>query len=438
MSRLQLGNPLDWGPLDRTLLLIFIGMYLPLVFWLSLRIYLNSEILPFLDVEFVQFNIRLCKGMLLGSCVLLLAGMWARQHRRDWPLLSHLLAQGFTVSMVYAAWVSGFYTSNGSLLIVAGLALGLPLLASRVVFLALVTGILTAIALVVASQQGYIRYAPLFEYLPFNSDYVAPSWAVSQFILIINTICAIWVIMASLINRWRRREQDLLAEMETQEKLAALGEFSARIIHQTRHQLGLMGIAIHRIRQQMDADQLDLGVLRAELENLNDVQNKLRLSLKEDLTIDQAGELEDRRSVREIIEEEVDNLRALAQQQGKKIRLTVAEKASAQFQPQFAEEWGQGFFNVLDNAIYAAHRLVIVSTEQQDDTLLIRVADDGPGIPQELMSQVMQPFVTAKPDGNGMGLAIALGVARKEGGDLRLENRPEGGLCVTFAMPVSH
>jgi signal transduction histidine kinase len=412
-------------------------MYLPLVFWLSLRVYLDSELAHYLNHDFVQFNLRLCKGLLLIASVLLLAGLIERRRRRDWPLLSHLLAQGFTVCMVYSAWVAGFYTSNGSLLIVAGLALGLPLLESRVVFLALVTGIVTAIALVVASQTGFLSYAPLFDVLPFSGDYVSPTWAVSQFILIINTVCAIWVIMASLIKRWRQREQDLLAEMETQEKLAVLGEFSARIIHQTRHQLGLMGISIHRLRQQLESGEVDLALVRAELDNLNDAQHKLRLGLKEDLTIDPSGELEDQRTIREIIEEEIDNLRGLASQQGKKIRLVCNEKLSSQLRPQFAEEWGQGFFNVLDNAIFAATRQVQVITDLHDAKLVIRVLDDGSGIPPELMSHVLQPFVTSKTDGNGMGLAIALGVARKEGGSLRLENRPEGGLSVILELPAS-
>lgn len=437
LTLIREGNPLDWSALDRTLLLLFISLYLPLLFWISLYVYSSNELAPYLNMSVVRFNIQLCQIFLVGGVLMLALGIWQRRYRRDWPFLSHLLAQGYTLGMVYAAWVSGMYTSNGSLLIVAGLALGLPLLDSRCVFLALVSGIFESIAFVAAGQKGYIGYAPLFDVLPFNDDFIAPSWAISQFVLIVNTIGAVWVIMASLIKRWRQRELDLLSQMETQEKLATLGEFSARIIHQTRHQLGLMGISIHKLKRQLEQEHFDVEFLKKELENLNDVQDKLRLTLKEDLDIDPSGELEDKRSFREVLSEEVDNLRQLALQEGVTIKVVFEEKLSDKLFPKLSEEWGQGVFNIIENAISVARQLIMISTRIEDDSLVIVVADDGPGIPERMISQVMQPFVTTKPDGNGMGLAIAAGVTRKEGGSLSLQNIETGGLQVIFKIPVA-
>ncbi len=431
------GNPLDWGPLDRTLLLLFVSAYLPVVFLVSLMVYQRSELAPYLDTEFIDVNIYFCKVILVFILGLIVAALYERRRRRDWPFLSHLFAQGYTLLMVYATWVSGFYTSNSSLLIVAGLALGLPLLDARSVFWALVSGIVVSVLLVYVTEVGILEYAPLFHQLPFRKDYIEPTWAITQFILVINTVGAVWVIMASLIKRWRRRELDLLAEMETQEKLASLGEFSARIIHQTRHQLGLMGISIHKLNKTFEEQgPVDLDLIRNELSILNDIQDKLRLSLKEELNIEPTGELTDKRSYKEVIEEEVDNLRQMAEQKGVTIRLVFGEKVSGKMAAKLPEEFSQGIFNVIENALAVAEVSIAVSTLQQDRNLICEVQDDGPGIPEELMETVLKPFMTTKPDGNGMGLAIASGVVRKEGGKLELQNRAGNGLTVRFIIPI--
>lgn len=52
-----------------------------------------------------------------------------------------------------------------------------------------------------------------------------------------------------------------------------------------------------------------------------------------------------------------------------------------------------------------------------------------------VLRQAVEPFVTTKPDGTGMGLAIAHAAVREEGGVLRLVNRPRGGLRVDFLIP---
>jgi len=438
---LRKGNPLDWGGLDRTLLLILVSNYVPVVFLFSLYFFENSELYFYLDLSMLKFCRTMCWVALGANCVCFLLGLWQRRYRRSWPLLSHTLAQGYTFGMLASVWITGTYTSNNSLLLIAGLALALPLLDQKVVFFALVTGILASIVAVAATQSGHIRYAPLFLTLPFQDGEVSPSWAITQFVLVINTIAAVWVIMASLIKRWRVREQDLLAQMETQEKLASLGEYSARIIHQTRHQLGLMGISVHNLTEHLDkqvplGDEVDIDMMRKEVHSLFEIQNKLRLTLKEDLNMEPSGELSDQRSYREIIKEEVDNLQRLALLNGVRLRLQISESESDCCFPLLPEEWGQGLFNVIENAVTAAKEQVSVITSIEENQLQVLVRDDGDGIPELLLSRVMQPFITTKPDGSGMGLAIAEGVTQKEGGILSLNNRNGEGLEVIFTLPI--
>jgi two-component system C4-dicarboxylate transport sensor histidine kinase DctB len=67
------------------------------------------------------------------------------------------------------------------------------------------------------------------------------------------------------------------------------------------------------------------------------------------------------------------------------------------------------------------------------------VDDDGPGIPQETLNNVFDPFYTTKPVGGGMGLGlwISYRIAAELGGSIRVENRSAGGARFTFLLPVA-
>jgi signal transduction histidine kinase len=80
---------------------------------------------------------------------------------------------------------------------------------------------------------------------------------------------------------------------------------------------------------------------------------------------------------------------------------------------------------------------VLVRLSRADGKVLMAVADDGPGIPEDLRPQVFEPFFTTKARGGGLGLAIARRTAEIHGGDLTLECPPGGGTIVTLTLPAA-
>jgi len=95
--------------------------------------------------------------------------------------------------------------------------------------------------------------------------------------------------------------------------------------------------------------------------------------------------------------------------------------------------------NLVDNALrYGTHATVTV--EDTDDRLTLRVVDDGPGLPDEQLEQVFEPFFRGESSrsretgGTGLGLGIARNVARAHGGDVVLRNRAGGGLEATVTL----
>jgi signal transduction histidine kinase len=76
-----------------------------------------------------------------------------------------------------------------------------------------------------------------------------------------------------------------------------------------------------------------------------------------------------------------------------------------------------------------------------DEAVCITIEDEGPGIPDHHMGRVFQPFVRLdesrgqETGGIGLGLAIARSIVRGHGGDILLQNRPQGGLTATIQLP---
>jgi nitrogen fixation/metabolism regulation signal transduction histidine kinase len=66
----------------------------------------------------------------------------------------------------------------------------------------------------------------------------------------------------------------------------------------------------------------------------------------------------------------------------------------------------------------------------------LQVQDNGPGIPEELLGRLFEPYVTTKRKGTGLGLAIVKKIVEEHGGILWAENSPEGGACIVIRLPV--
>ncbi|MFK0310952.1 sensor histidine kinase [Pseudomonas sp. NPDC090233] len=95
--------------------------------------------------------------------------------------------------------------------------------------------------------------------------------------------------------------------------------------------------------------------------------------------------------------------------------------------------------NLLDNALKFAGKAQLEVSREQGRTL-IRVLDEGPGIPEKELNEVLKPFYRVESSrnrstgGTGLGLAIAQQLTQAMGGRLTLSNRPSGGLCAQIEL----
>jgi signal transduction histidine kinase len=98
--------------------------------------------------------------------------------------------------------------------------------------------------------------------------------------------------------------------------------------------------------------------------------------------------------------------------------------------------------NLIENAVKYGGRAHV---ELVRDTREVRidVKDDGPGMPEDRMADMMEPFTRIEESrsrdtgGAGLGLALVRAIMMEHGGELRLSNRPEGGLCASLVLPLT-
>lgn len=103
----------------------------------------------------------------------------------------------------------------------------------------------------------------------------------------------------------------------------------------------------------------------------------------------------------------------------------------------------QALLNLLVNAEQAIRQakesghIWIRTRRVSADRIALEVADDGPGIPPEVVLRIFDPFFTTKPAGvgTGLGLSILYGIVHQHGGEVSAENRPGGGAVFTVELP---
>ena len=97
--------------------------------------------------------------------------------------------------------------------------------------------------------------------------------------------------------------------------------------------------------------------------------------------------------------------------------------------------------NLIANALRYGERAT-VSLRREGGDAVVRIDDEGPGIPPGDLARMMEPFARGEASRNrstggaGLGLAIARAIAVQHGGRLVLANRPEGGLRVELRLPT--
>ena len=234
------------------------------------------------------------------------------------------------------------------------------------------------------------------------------------------------------VTESRKRER----EARVQQRLAAVGEMAAGIAHEIRNPLASMSGSIQILRQELpltDEQGQLMDIVLRESERLNDTirsflayarpqrQAMTRMDVRQVVT-DTARLLENSPELHEThaIAVDVPDAPVLFQADENQIRQIV--------------------WNLATNGLRAmpeGGRLTLsVRAPQEDELLVIGVADEGVGIAAEELDGIFQPFHSTFTKGTGLGLAIVHRIVSDHDGEVQIESEPGHGTRVRVRVPV--
>ncbi|MCW5298671.1 HAMP domain-containing protein [Herbaspirillum lusitanum] len=227
------------------------------------------------------------------------------------------------------------------------------------------------------------------------------------------------------------------------DKLRALMDSQRRLLHDVSHELRS---PIARLQASIGLARLQPEKTAATLERIEREGVRMDKLVGELLTLSRletgvTGAMEDHIRMEDLLTEIIDDARFEAEAVDRHIegmvRCDVVIKGGAELLYRAIE-------NVVRNAIKqtAVDTTIAINTQVDKDrqSLLVSVIDHGPGVPEEELQLIFEPFFRSSrtrenSNGYGLGLTIARRIVEAHGGRIRAFNRVDGGLCVDILLP---
>lgn len=250
------------------------------------------------------------------------------------------------------------------------------------------------------------------------------------------------VIGASMYFKDLTRVEQLEERERLRDRLAAVGEMAAAIAHEVKNPLAgievMAGLLRRKIAGLPDAQALLTDIIsEAKMANAI-VQEVLEFVRPMRLQVDHTA-----------VPEAVQAAVQMAETKARRGNISVDVRVPRELPQIQADRYQltQLFTNLLTNACEAMEgrgQITIRATGVALDdgaegraAVLVEVADEGPGMSEELAERVFKPFFTTKPQGSGLGLAIVRKIVDAHDGSIDLQTAPGQGTTIRVTLPVT-
>jgi PAS domain S-box-containing protein len=241
----------------------------------------------------------------------------------------------------------------------------------------------------------------------------------------------------------RKRMETKLLEAD---RLTALGVLSAGVAHEINNPLAYVLLNLEYLKRELPKAATDPSRIEALMVRVQDACHGADrvASIVRDLRTFARGEESARQpvSLETVIEAAVNiaypEMRTRARLERRYQTVPAVDGNAGRLE--------QVFLNLLLNAAQAfpevtdaSDNLIRVTLRSEGDQVVAEVADNGPGIAQELLGRIFDPFFTTKPVGvgTGLGLPICRGIVQTHGGEITVDSRPGAGATFTLSFPAS-
>jgi len=270
-------------------------------------------------------------------------------------------------------------------------------------------------------------------------------------------------------NAALQQSLDDLKAVQTQliqsEKMASLGELTAGIAHEIQNPLNFVNNFSEVSKELLD--EMKEEIEKGNYDDVKDIANDVIQNLEK---INHHGKRADgivkgmlQHSRTSSGQKELTDINALADEyfrlafhglRAKDKTFNAAMKTdyddSIGIIKIIPQDIGRVILNLITNAFYVVTEkkklqqdgyepVVSVSTKKEKEKVLVKVTDNGNGIPQKVLDKIFQPFFTTKPTGQGTGLGLSLSydiVTKGHGGELKVETKDGEGATFIIQLPI--
>lgn len=234
-------------------------------------------------------------------------------------------------------------------------------------------------------------------------------------------------------NRHVAKIQAMRERLNQAERLSSLGKLAAGVAHEIRNPLNAISMAAQRIQP---------GAAKEKLERIShiiqDESKRLNRIVEDFLGLSRSNRMEFKaQSMIGLL----DRVFFLVREESVPRGIHVTKQWTGESFQIFmdAGKMEQALLNICRNAVESISgkgSITISCWIQGKDTACIRIKDTGKGIPAGQEKQIFDPFYTSKPNGVGLGLAIAHEIILAHGGEIRVESVPGRGSTFEVLLPL--
>ncbi|QGY39971.1 two-component sensor histidine kinase [Pseudodesulfovibrio cashew] len=239
-----------------------------------------------------------------------------------------------------------------------------------------------------------------------------------------------------LSNKQLKEKEQLLFELQQQEKLAGMGRMVAGVAHEIRNPLGIISSSAELVLKKARKEGSSYTRL---LEAVHEEAKRLTRTVAEFLDYARPK----KPTMADVdVGRLLDQVAVFMEPECEKLGVTIQRDYSGDLSAKGDKDLlYRAFYNLVANGLQAIAQagvnggLLVIRAVREEGRLHVLFQDSGPGFPAEHIEKVRDPFFTTKDSGTGLGLALVSTILESHGVEMHLSNAEEGGARVDILFP---
>lgn len=260
-----------------------------------------------------------------------------------------------------------------------------------------------------------------------------------------------WVYCRALVTEFQGRAAILFNMMDVtkikelehiitiQDKMSSLGRVAAGIAHEIRNPLSGINIYLNSLEKLFNKKE-NIETVTKIFKQIKTASRKIESIIKRVMDFSKPGRphliLTD---INHVLEEAINFSAVTLRKSGIEIEKTLTPDLPESYAD--SNMFEEVALNLITNAAEAIRnvkkKIIRISTEADGTTVLVRISDSGPGVPEHLREQIFDPFYTTKNESSGIGLSIISRIIADHGGTVSVGSSDLGGAEFLIKIPIN-